>query len=86
MKTPSNEEFKISGDELLAKVKELIKKGKARKIIIKNNQGDSLLEIPLNVGVAVGTAGIILAPILAAVGALAALVTKVTVVVVKNEE
>lgn len=84
MKTTSNEEFKISGDELVAKVKDLIKKGKAKKIIINNNKGETLLEIPLNAGVAIGTASIILAPVLAAVGALAALVTKVTVVVVKK--
>jgi len=84
MKTPNNEEFKISGDELVAKVKELIKKGKARKIIINNSKGEALLEIPLNVGLALGTAGVILTPVLAAVGALAALVTKVTVIVVKK--
>lgn len=84
MNNSTNEEFKISGDELVAKVKELIKKGKARKIIINNSKGETLLEIPLNVGVAVGTASIFLAPILAAVGALAALVTKVSIIVIKK--
>lgn len=80
----NNEEFSVSGAELLAKIKELVKEGKARKIIIKSEKGDDLLELPLNVGVGVGAVTVLLAPVLAAVGALAALVTKVTIVVVKK--
>ena len=74
------EEFQVSGSEVINKVKELIKEGSARRIIIKNEKGESILEIPL----AIGVIGAILAPILAAVGAVAALVTKCTIVVVKK--
>lgn len=75
-----HEEFKVSGEEILKKVKELIQAGNARRIIIKNETGDTLIEMPLTVGV-VGT---MLAPMLAAVGALAALVTSCTIVVEKK--
>ena len=78
--TNHNTEFKVSGEELLKKVKELIKEGNARRIIIKNEKGESVLEIPLTIG-AVGT---LLAPVLAAVGALAALLTKCSIEVVKK--
>ena len=76
----STEEFKIDGEELLAKVKAIIAEGNARRIIIKNEKGDSLLEIPLTFGV-IGAA---LAPMFAAIGALAALVAKCTIVVEKK--
>lgn len=81
MHTPSQEEFRVNGEELLAKVKELIKAGNARRIIIKNESGEPVLEIPLVIG-AVGT---LLAPALAAVGALAALLTKCSIVVIKKD-
>ncbi len=84
--TDQQEEFKISGPELLAKVKEIIEAGKARKIIIKNENGDSLLEIPVHVGVPVAAVGVLLAPVLVAVGAVAAILTKCSVVVVKRED
>jgi hypothetical protein len=71
------EEFKVSGEEVLKKVKELIKQGNIRRIIIKNEKGDTLVEIPLTFAVV----GAVLAPILAAVGALAALVTNCTIIV-----
>lgn len=71
------EEFKLSGDEIVKKVKELIKEGNVRRIIIKNEKDEVLVEIPLTVAV-VGT---VLAPILAAVGALAALVSNCTIIV-----
>jgi hypothetical protein len=74
------EEFKVNGEELIAKVKELIKAGNARRIIIKNEAGNTVIEIPLTIG-AIGT---LIAPALAAVGAIAALVTKCTIVVVKK--
>lgn len=74
------EEFKVSGEQLLARVKELIAQGNARRIIIKNEKGKVLIELPLTIG----AVGVILAPALAAVGAIAALVTKCTVVVVKK--
>ncbi|OGZ35054.1 MAG: hypothetical protein A2V60_01325, partial [Candidatus Portnoybacteria bacterium RIFCSPHIGHO2_01_FULL_39_19] len=73
----NNEEFKVSGDEVVKKVKELIKAGNARKIIIKNEKGESVIEIPLTFG----AVGAILLPTLAAIGAVAALLTKCTIVV-----
>ena len=76
------EEFKVTGKEVLKKVKQLINEGNARRIIIKNEKGRSLIEIPLTVG----AIGAIIAPALAAVGALAALLTRCTIVVVKDKE
>ena len=75
------EEFKVSGEEIVAKVKEIIKEGNARKIIILNEDGKTIAEFPLTIG----AVGVILAPILAAVGAIAALVTNCTIVVEKKE-
>ncbi|MCE9541274.1 DUF4342 domain-containing protein [Candidatus Kaiserbacteria bacterium] len=75
-----NEEFKVSGDELLKKVKELIAAGNARRIIIKNESGETIIEIPLTIG----AIGALIAPVLAAVGTIAALVTKCTIVVEKR--
>lgn len=75
------EEFKINGAELVDKVKELIHQGNIRRITIKNEKGESIMEIPLTLGI-VGAA---LLPILAALGALAALVTRMTIVVEKCE-
>lgn len=74
------EEFHVSGDEIMKKVKEIIDAGNARKIIIKNETGDSIIEIPLTIG----AVGVILAPALAAVGAITALVTKCTIIVEKK--
>lgn len=71
------EEFKVSGDKLLEKVKKLIQEGNVRRIIIKDKSGKSLVEFPLTVGVV----GAVLAPMLAAVGAIAALVTECTITV-----
>lgn len=78
----NQEEFRVNGEELLAKVKELIKEGTARRIIIKNEQDETIVEIPL----AIGAVGALIAPALAAVGAIAALMTKCTIVVVKKED
>lgn len=74
------EEFRVSGEEVLKKVKELIKQGNIRRIIIKNEKGDTLMEIPLTFAVV----GAVLAPVLAAVGALAALLTNCTIIVEKK--
>jgi hypothetical protein len=76
----TTEEFKISGDDVVKKIKELVKEGNIRKISIKNEEGKTLIEIPLTWGV-VGAA---LLPVWAAVGAIAALVTKCTIVVEKK--
>lgn len=74
------EEFKVSGEEILKKVKEVIKEGNARKIIIKNEKGETIMEIPLTFAVV----GAVLLPVLAAVGALAGILTKCTLVVEKK--
>ncbi len=79
MTTENQEEFKVTGEELLKKVKEFIHEGNIRRIIIKAESGETLMEIPLTVG----AIGVILLPILAAVGAIAAVVTKCTIIVVK---
>ncbi len=78
----TQEEFKVNGEDLLAKVKEIIREGNVRRLIIKGKDGKTLIEIPLTVGVV----GIVLAPVLAAVGAIAALVTECSIVVERNEE
>ncbi len=74
-------EFKVSGDELIGKIKQLIHEGNIRRIIVKDNKGNTFIEIPLTIGV-VGTA---LVPVLAAIGALAAIVSSFTIEVVKKE-
>ena len=76
------EEFEFSGDKLIAQIKELIHEGNIRRMIIKNEEGDTLVDIPLTVGIL----GSLVAPQLAALGAIAALVTKGTLVVEKEEE
>ncbi len=76
-KTSSNgkDSYRVSGEKVVSKVKQLIKEGNARRIIIKDEKGKVLIELPLTVGV-IGAA---LAPMLAAVGALAALITDCTI-------
>ncbi len=76
------EEFKVSGGEIIDKIKEIIHEGNIRRITIKNEKGIPIIEIPLTLGL-VGAA---LLPYLAAVGAIAALVSKMTIVVEKEEE
>lgn len=73
------EEFKVSGDDLLNKVRELIREGNIRRVFLKNDEGQTLLEIPLTAGLAVTVLTATLAPALVAVGAIAALLTQVTV-------
>lgn len=75
------EEFRINGEELIAKIKQLIHEGNVRRIIIKDKEGKTVMEIPLTIGVV----GALLAPTLAAVGAIAALLTEATVVVEKAD-
>lgn len=75
------EEFSVKGEEILAKVKQLIREGNIRRVIIKEKNGRVLAEFPLTVGV-VGAA---LAPVLVAIGAVAALITEATIVVEKAE-
>ena len=79
------EEFSISGDDLVAKVRELIHQGNIRRITIKNEEERTLIEIPLTVGVVGGVIAATLFPIVAAVGSLGALVARLKVVIEKVE-
>lgn len=72
----------LTGSRLLDRVRELIHKGNVRRIIIKNEDGHTIVEFPLTVGV-IGT---LLAPTLAAVGAIAALINSCTIEVVRDQE
>ncbi|HDT14088.1 MAG TPA: DUF4342 domain-containing protein [Candidatus Aminicenantes bacterium] len=74
------EEFRVAGGEILNKVKEIIHQGNVRRIILKDEEGRTFMEIPLTVGV-IGT---IVAPVMAAVGAIAALVSNLTIIVEKT--
>jgi len=76
------EEHQVSGDRLVAKVKELVHEGNIRRMTIKNEEGDELISIPLTLGVV----GAVLLPVWAAIGAIAALVADCTIVVEKVAE
>lgn len=75
------EEFKVDGEKLLAKIKELIREGNIRRVIIKDKEGKTVMEIPVTIGVV----GVLIAPQLAALGAIAALLTEATILVEKAE-
>ncbi len=75
------EEFKVDGESLIAKVKEIIHEGNVRRIIIKDDKGNTFIEIPLSVGVV----GALLIPVWAAVGAIAALAANFTIGVEKTD-
>ncbi len=79
---PHTEEFKVDGEQVVAKIKELLNEGNIRRIIIKNEDGKVVVEFPVTVGVV----GVLLAPTFAAVGAVAALLTKCTIVVERRSE
>jgi hypothetical protein len=74
------QEFTVSGDEVVAKVKELVHEGNVRRLIIKNEEGRILIEVPLTIGV-IGAA---LLPVFAAIGAMAAVATRCTIVVERD--
>ncbi len=80
--TSTTEDFKVKGDELVAKLKELLHEGNVRRVIVKNDEGNTLIEIPLTIGVV----GALLVPVWAAVGAIAALVTDCTITIERREE
>jgi hypothetical protein len=71
----TREGYRVSGDKVVAKIKELIHEGNVRHIVIKNDEGRTLIEFP----VAIGVAGALLLPVWAAVGAIAAIVTDCTI-------
>lgn len=74
------EEFKVKGEDLTKKIKEIIAEGNARRVIIKNDREEVIFEIPVTFGVV----GALLAPTLAAIGAAAALLTNCTITVIKK--
>jgi hypothetical protein len=75
-------EFRVRGEHLVSRIKEIVHEGNVRRIIIKNDEGRTLLELPLTIGVV----GAVLAPVWAALGALAALAADLRIVVEKTEE
>jgi len=78
---PRTEEFRITGEELIAKIKELVNEGNIRRIVIKNEEGSTLIEVPVTLGVL----GALLLPVWAAIGALAAVATNCTIVVERRD-
>jgi len=81
----TKERFTISGDKLVEKIKQLIHEGNIRKVRIIHKE-KTVLEIPLTIGAPVAAIGILMAPVLAALGAFAALVTECTIEVEKIEK
>jgi len=77
-----NEEYEVSGEDLLSRVKQLVHEGNVRRITIRSEEGNTLIEIPL----AIGVVGAMLLPVWAAVGAIAALVTNCTIAVERRED
>jgi len=77
----TEESFRVDGKEIVDKIKGIIKEGNARRIIIKNENGETVMEFPVTAGVV----GIVLAPILAAVGVLTAVLSSATIVVQKRK-
>jgi len=80
METKHNEEFRINGREVMKKVKELIAAGNARRIIIGNEAGESVINLSLTIAVVIA----LIFPLLAVIGIIVTLVTKCTIVVVKK--
>lgn len=73
------EEFRVEGDKLISKIKEILHEGNIRRLIIKNDQSQTIMEIPLTIGVV----GAVLLPVWVALGAIAALAAHYTIVVEK---
>jgi len=78
----AGEEYKVCGEDLLSRVKQLVREGNVRRITIRSDEGNTLIEIPL----AIGVVGAMLLPVWAAVGAIAALVTNCTIAVERRED
>ena len=78
----TKEEFSLSSNDLAEKVKQLVHEGNVRRIVVKGEKGETLVDIPVTVGLV----GIVLAPVLAAVGVIASLATKCTVIVEREEK
>ncbi|OQY84091.1 MAG: hypothetical protein B6D41_16065 [Chloroflexi bacterium UTCFX4] len=80
------EEFRVDGDKVVGKIKELLNEGNVRRIILRTEEGKTLIEVPLTLGVGVVGVGLIFAPVLAAIGALAAIITRVSIVVERQDK
>ena len=80
-KNTTEETFRVKGEDLIQKVKGIIAEGNVRKITIKDKEGKTLVVFPLTIGVV----GAVLAPVLAAVGAIAALVTECSISVERDK-
>lgn len=76
------EEFSVNADQVVEKIKQLISEGNVRRVIIKNEKGESFMEFPVTFGVV----GAVLLPMFAAIGAAVALMTKCTIVVERRGE
>lgn len=81
-KKTKEESFSVKGDHVVEKIKELIKEGNIRRISIKDKSGKTLVEFPLTIGVV----GAVLAPVLAGIGAIAALISECTITVEREEK
>lgn len=81
MTDPDFEEVKVRGDELVSKLKELVREGNVRRVVIANEEGKTLIEVPLTIGVV----GAVLLPVWAAVGAIAAMVADCTIRIERTE-
>ncbi len=79
---PKREEYTVCGEDLLSRVKELVREGNIRRITIRSEEGNTLIEIPL----AIGVVGAMLLPVWAAIGAIAALVTNCTIAVERRAD
>jgi hypothetical protein len=79
------EEIEVAANELVDQVKELVAEGNVRRLIIRDVDGKLLIEIPVTAGAVAGGALVLFAPLLAALGAMAALLARVTIEVVREE-
>ncbi len=80
-----NEQIEVTGDELKKRVEDLIEEGNVRRLIVRNEHGDTLMEIPLTAGVAIGGVVTIFNPVLTALGALGAMLAHLKIEVVRTE-
>lgn len=80
-----NEQLEVAGNQVVDRVRQLIEEGNVRRLILRNTEGRVLLEIPLTAGVAVGGAVFWLNPLLAGLGAIAALLARVSIEIVREE-
>lgn len=84
--TSGSDEIVVAGSELVERIKSIVQEGNVRRLIIRKPSGEVLLEIPLTAGVVAGGGLILLAPVLAALGALAALLAEVKVQIVRVDD